>query len=85
MAPGDDLFDAKVTVLGEYIAHHVKEEHTDMFPKIQKSQLDLEALGQEMSLRKEALLAAIANENDALSDDGETIEYGHAQAGSRHK
>ena len=33
MNPGDPMFDAKVTVLGEYIDHHVKEERTEMFPK----------------------------------------------------
>lgn len=31
MQPDDDLFDAKVKVLSEYIKHHVKEEHTEMF------------------------------------------------------
>ena len=29
----DDKFDAKVTVLGEYIDHHVKEERSEMFLK----------------------------------------------------
>ena len=29
--PEDDLYDAKVTVLGEQIDHHVKEEEGDMF------------------------------------------------------
>ena len=29
----DDMFDAKVKVLGEYIDHHVKEERNEMFPR----------------------------------------------------
>ncbi|WP_348638677.1 hypothetical protein [Variovorax paradoxus] len=29
----DDMFDAKVTVLGEYIDHHVKEERNEFFVK----------------------------------------------------
>lgn len=53
-SPGDDLYDAKVTVLGEYIRHHVKEEGA-LFPKVKKSVLDLESLGGEMRTRKEEL------------------------------
>jgi hemerythrin-like domain-containing protein len=55
MKPGDDLFDAKVTVLGEYIKHHVKEEHEDMFPKVRKTKLDLKELGMRMAFRKQEL------------------------------
>jgi hemerythrin superfamily protein len=53
--PGDDHYDAKVTVLGENIKHHVKEEHAEMFPKIKKSDLDTKALGAEMLARKNEL------------------------------
>src|SRR5678816_4122599 len=35
--PGDDHYDAKVKVLGEYITHHVVEEHVEMFPKCRRS------------------------------------------------
>ena len=34
--PDDDHYDAKVKVLGEYITHHVVEEHTEMFPKCRR-------------------------------------------------
>ena len=54
---GDELFDAKVIVLGEYIKHHVKEEHNEMFPKLKKTKLDLKALGQQLAERKETLMA----------------------------
>jgi hemerythrin superfamily protein len=49
MQPCDELYDAKVTVLGEYVEHHVKEEEKQMFPKIRKAKLDLEELAEQMS------------------------------------
>jgi hemerythrin-like domain-containing protein len=55
MQPDDDLFDAKVTVLSEYIKHHVKEEHEDMFPKVRKTKLDLRELGMRLAFRKAEL------------------------------
>jgi hemerythrin superfamily protein len=54
--PGAELYDAKVTVLGEYIDHHVKEEEKQMFPKVRKARLDLEELAAQMKARKEALM-----------------------------
>ena len=52
MAPGDDLYDAKVHVLAEQIAHHVEEEEGEMFPKARKSDLDMAALGEAIAARK---------------------------------
>ena len=54
-APGEELFDAKVTVLGEYVKHHVKEEQNEMFPKVRKTRLDLDELGERLARRKAEL------------------------------
>ena len=54
--PGDEYFKAKVTVLKEQIEHHVKEEEGEMFPKVRKSDLDLDSLGEDIAARKAELL-----------------------------
>ena len=60
MSPDEDLYDAKVTVLGEYIDHHVAEEEGEMFAKAKKSELDLKVLGVELQTRKDELMKELA-------------------------
>jgi len=55
--PDGEAFDAKVKVLSEYVKHHVKEEHAEMFTKAKTESLDLEELGALMVERKADLLA----------------------------
>ena len=57
MDAGDELFDAKVQVLAEYIIHHVQEEETEMFPKVQKANVDTKVLGARMQGLKEVLMS----------------------------
>lgn len=69
MYPGDDHFDATVTVLGEEIAHHIEKEESDMFEAARAAGIDLDDLGEQLSARKEELdedLSSPATSLDAM-------------------
>ena len=54
----DDFFDTKVHVLQEEIEHHIKEEEKqqgNIFSQARKTDVDLEALGEQMAARKAEL------------------------------
>ena len=55
---GDEFFDSKVKVLQEEIEHHVEEEEKRMeglFAQARKAGLDMDALGEQLSARKQEL------------------------------
>jgi hemerythrin superfamily protein len=57
--PDDSFYDAKVKVLQEQIEHHVEEEEKsrgNLFQQARAADVDLEALGEQMALRKEELM-----------------------------
>jgi len=57
---GDEFFEAKVKVLQEQIEHHVEEEEKrveGMFAQARRSDLDLDALGEQMAATKAELTA----------------------------
>ena len=55
--PDGEMYDARIKVLSEYVKHHVKEEHTEMFPKARASELDMVELGSRIVARKQELMA----------------------------
>ena len=65
MSPSDEMFDAKLSVLKEQIEHHVEEEEKEYFPQLQKSDMDLRAVGEQLMTRKTELMDEIGGEISA--------------------
>ena len=59
-SPDEDFYDAKVKVLSEMIKHHVGEEEKrseGTFAQARKAGIDMDAIGRELAMRKDALIA----------------------------
>jgi hemerythrin superfamily protein len=56
--PGDAGYDKKLSALGGKIAAHAAEEEKDVFPQVESSNIDTEALGEKMTARKKELKLA---------------------------
>jgi hemerythrin-like domain-containing protein len=67
---GDEEYDAQVIVLGDYIRHHVKDEHNDLFPRVRKSSLDLNEIGQLLASRKAELTSNRGAGRRAIRESG---------------
>ena len=55
-----DFFEAKVKVLQEQVEHHIKEEEKEqgnLFSQARKTDVDLDALGEQMAARKAELMS----------------------------
>jgi hypothetical protein len=57
MEVGEELYDAKMRVLGEMVKHHIKEEEEELFPELEAAKMDLDAVGKEIAERKEQLMS----------------------------
>jgi hemerythrin superfamily protein len=69
----DEQYEAKVSVLGEYVQHHVQEEEGDLFPRLERTSVDLQALGERLQERKAALMGQQA---DSPQGEGAQHEEG---------
>jgi len=67
----DEVYNAKVKVLSEYIKHHVQEEENEIFPEVRDQQEELDELGQEMSARKGELMEEMGLSEESSEEDEE--------------
>jgi len=93
MDAADAMYAAHFKVLSEYVKHHMKEEEKEMFPRAKKMKsLDLDALGEEMMSRKQALMAEFGLAGTAgdaelveLEEDEESSASGEEDAEQKEK
>lgn len=55
MYPGDDYFDATVSVLGEEVGHHIDKEEGELFEAARRAGIDLATLGDKLAARRAEL------------------------------
>lgn len=78
---------AMIKVMNEYVNHHVNEEQRRMFPRVKRSDIDLEAMGKELLARKTELEAELQSgapvDGDAETEDedDDTGESGRSRGG----
>jgi hemerythrin superfamily protein len=60
MEVDEELYDAKIRVLGEMVKQHIKEEEEELFPELQSTKMDLDAVGKELAERKQELMSEMS-------------------------
>jgi len=70
MKPDEDLYDAEVKVLAEYVGHHVKEEEWRLFPRLRLSDFDNGGVGEKLAARKEKLTGKRTRAEPSLFERG---------------
>jgi len=79
--PHDEEYCALLTVLGEYVNHHIEEEQKELFPQLKKTGIDFEGLGEEMMQKKQQLMSELGlAEGEEMPMEGAMARQQRGQA-----
>jgi len=70
MKPSNEMYTADMKVLMDYVKHHVKEEESELFPKLRATPMDMEMAGTKMAAMKERLKGKAKANGHARSANG---------------
>ena len=76
---------AKVKVLSEMVQHHVEEEESEMFPEMQKMDLDLMEMAEDVKAEKEKLLTKMKKVGDKSKRKDNNLTKGKTKKSAQRK
>jgi hypothetical protein len=82
MLPMGRTFIAKFGILMNNVKHHMREEENDLFPRVERSDVDLQELGEEMFNLKQRLLKGGALSKGLIFADEMTAKTGSVGLGA---
>jgi short-subunit dehydrogenase len=81
----EDNVKAKVKVLSEMVQHHVEEEESEMFPEMQKMDLDLMEMAEDVKAEKEKLLTKMKKVGDKSKRKDNNLTKGKTKKSAQRK
>ena len=84
MSSGESHFEAKVTVLKEYVEHHVKEEESKILPKLAKADIDALAMAEEAIAFKDSHKKDL-KAKETTKKQPERASHSRSSASAAHK
>jgi hemerythrin-like domain-containing protein len=73
---GDPMNEARMQVLSEQIAHHVREEESELFPEVRSANIDLMGLGARLFARRQEVLEELTAARGQAPGEPRSFEGG---------
>ena len=83
--PDDPDYEQKFAVLVENVSHHIQQEETQLFPKVEQSSMEQERLGEQLLARQQELMSSLQQPGQEASAPERARGQAKHQAGHPKK